>query len=220
LGLITSNIEFGIDATNFFNFLSGFMEKPVFHHFSMSPMNIREKFIRLIDEEIENHLQFGNGQIIAKMNSFTEKQLIMKLYEASQAGVKIDLLVRGTCCLKPGLKGVSENIRVRSIVGRYLEHSRIYYFHQNGKEKVFLASADLMTRNMEKRVELAFPIYNHELKERIKQILTIFLADNVKAREQDEFGNYHYVEKSPDEAEIDSQWTFSKLAYRVGEDEE
>ncbi|MGZ4161448.1 MAG: RNA degradosome polyphosphate kinase, partial [Neobacillus sp.] len=168
LGLITSNSEFGLDATNFFNYLSGFMEKPHFTHFVMSPLEIREDFIQFIDKEIEFHKQYGNGRIIAKMNSFTEKQLIMKLYEASQAGVKIDLIVRGICCLRPGIKGVSENIRVRSIIGRFLEHSRIYYFHYNGEEKILLSSADLMTRNIEKRVEIAFPIYDKKLKERIK----------------------------------------------------
>lgn len=220
LGLITSNVEFGIDATNFFNYLSGFMEKPDFHHFSMSPMDIRKDFIRLIDEEIEYHNHFGNGRIIAKMNSFTEKQLIMKLYEASRAGVKIDLIVRGTCCLRPGIKGVSENIKVRSIVGRFLEHSRIYYFHHNGTEKIFLSSADLMTRNIEKRVEIAFPIYTPELKERLKQILHILLLDNVKAREQDQNGHYFYVKKDPNKEEVYSQMTFFDLAYQVGEDEE
>jgi len=130
------------------------------------------------------------------MNAFTEKQLIMKLYEASQAGVKIDLIVRGICCLRPGIKGVSENIRVLSIVGRFLEHSRIYYFHHNGEQKILLASADLMTRNIENRVEIAFPIYDKKLKERIKQILSIYLGDNVKAREQDQYGCYAYVEKA------------------------
>ena len=219
LGLITSNDEFGTDATNFFNYLSGFMEKPDFHHFSMSPMGIREDFIRFIDKEIELHKQFGNGRIIAKMNSFTEKQLIMKLYEASQAGVKIDLIVRGICCLRPGIEGVSENIRVRSIIGRFLEHSRIYYFHHNGEEKIFLSSADLMTRNIENRVEIAFPIYDKKLKERIKQILSIYLSDNVKAREQDKNGYYSYVEKGQAEKEIDSQMTFFELAYEAADDD-
>jgi polyphosphate kinase len=217
LGLITSNEEFGIDATNFFNYLSGFMGKPKFHHFSMSPMEIREDLIGLIEEEIAYHNQFGNGRIIAKMNSFTEKHLIMKLYEASQAGVRIDLIVRGICCLRPGIKGVSENIRVRSIIGRFLEHSRIYYFHHNGEQKVLLSSADLMTRNIEKRVEIAFPIYDETVKERIKEILSIYLRDNVKAREQDENGRYSYVEKRQGEEEINSQKTFFDLAYEAVE---
>ncbi|MDQ0199115.1 RNA degradosome polyphosphate kinase [Neobacillus ginsengisoli] len=219
LGLITSNKEFGLDATNFFNYLSGFMEKPHFNHFVMSPLEIREDFIQFIDKEIEFHKQYGNGRIIAKMNSFTEKQLIMKLYEASQAGVKIDLIVRGICCLRPGIKGVSENIRVRSIIGRFLEHSRIYYFHYNGAEKILLSSADLMTRNIEKRVEIAFPIYDKKLKERIKQILSIYLSDNVKAREQDQNGCYSYVEKRQEDEEIYSQLTLFDLAYQEADAE-
>ncbi|WP_155816460.1 RNA degradosome polyphosphate kinase [Bacillus methanolicus] len=220
LGFITSNPEFGIDATNFFNYLSGFMEKPDFYHFSVSPFDIRDEFIRLIDKEIEYHKQFGNGRIIAKMNSLTDKQIILKFYEASQAGVKIDLIVRGICCLRPGIEGVSENIRVRSIVGRFLEHSRIYYFHQNGEEKILLSSADLMTRNMEKRVEIAFPVYNQELKERLKRILTVLLSENVKAREQDQYGCYYYVKKNPDDEDIDSQMIFFEWAYEVADDEE
>ncbi|WP_258535649.1 RNA degradosome polyphosphate kinase [Bacillus sp. 03113] len=220
LGLITSNSEFGIDATNFYNYLSGFMEKPNFHHFLMSPMDIRDDFIRLIDKEIKFHEKYKNGRIIAKMNSFTEKKLIMKFYEASQAGVKIDLIVRGVCCLRPGIKGVSENIQVRSIVGRFLEHSRIYYFHHNGKEKTFLSSADLMTRNMEKRVEIAFPVIQKEKKDRIKQILSTLLSDNVKAREQDEYGCYSYVKNRSDQKEIDSQTVFFELAYQAFDKEE
>jgi polyphosphate kinase len=220
LGLITSNRGFGEDATNFFNYLSGYMEKPEFHHLSVAPFDLRRDFIRLIDEEIRYHREYGNGRIIAKMNSLTDKELIMKLYEASQAGVDIDLIVRGICCLRPRIPGVSENIRVRSIVGRFLEHSRIYYFHHNGEEKVFLSSADLMTRNMEKRVEILFPIFAEHLKKRIMNILSIMLADNVKAREQDENGEYHYVQRLEGEPEIDSQLVLFSMAYRVREDEE
>ncbi|RFU64008.1 RNA degradosome polyphosphate kinase [Peribacillus glennii] len=213
LGVITSHPEFGEDATNFFNYLSGFMDKPDFFHFSLAPTDIRDDFLQLIEEEMKYHEQFGNGRIIAKMNSLTEKQIILKLYAASRAGVKIDLIIRGICCLRPGIDGVSENIRVRSIVGRFLEHSRIYYFHHNGIEKIFLSSADLMTRNMEKRVEIAFPIYDEELKGRVKQILAIQLADNVKAREQDPFGIYTHVKKKPGEEEVDSQMKLFELAY-------
>ncbi|PLT32156.1 RNA degradosome polyphosphate kinase [Bacillus sp. V5-8f] len=213
LGLITSHPEFGEDATNFFNYLSGLMEKPRFRHFSLSPGDICDDFLELIEEEMKYHEQSGNGRIIAKMNSLTYKPVILKLYAASQAGVKIDLIVRGICCLRPGIEGVSENIKVRSIVGRFLEHSRIYYFHQNGREKILLSSADLMTRNMQKRVEIAFPIYNQDLKRQIKQILDIQLSDNVKAREQDQYGCYIYVRKKPDEEEMDSQTRLMELAY-------
>lgn len=220
MGLITSKRKFGIDATNFFNYLSGYTEKPDFHHLSVAPFDIRKDFINLIEEEIHFHKRFGNGRIISKMNSLTDKVVITKLYEASNAGVKIDLIVRGTCCLRPGIKGVSENIRVRSIVGRFLEHSRIYFFHHNGEGKTFLSSADMMTRNMEKRVEILFPIYDGDIKMRINAILDSALADNVKAREQDEFGIYHYVERKLDEPIVDSQLLLFSKAYQVMEDEE
>ncbi|OAS86643.1 MULTISPECIES: RNA degradosome polyphosphate kinase [Metabacillus] len=219
MGLITSKRKFGIDATNFFNYLSGYTEKPDFHHLSVAPFDIRKDFIRFIDEEINFHKRFANGRIVAKMNSLTDKVIIMKLYEASNAGVKIELIIRGTCCLRPGIKGVSENIKVRSIVGRFLEHSRIYFFHHNGEEKTFLSSADMMTRNMEKRVEILFPIFDGDIKMRINSILASALADNVKAREQDENGNYHYVE-SNNEPVIDSQLLLFGKAYQVMDDEE
>ncbi|WP_345244309.1 RNA degradosome polyphosphate kinase [Pontibacillus salipaludis] len=220
MGLITSDRKFGIDATNFFNYLSGYTEKPAYHHISMAPFDIRSDLVAHIDQEIESHKKHGNGRIIAKMNSLTDKVIIKKLYEASNEGVQIDLIVRGICCLRPGIKGVSENIRVRSIVGRFLEHSRIYYCHQNGEGKIYLSSADLMTRNMEKRVELLFPIYDHHIESRLHQILELHLQDNLKARVQDEHGNYHYVKKSPNEKELDSQLELFDRAYTVSEDEE
>jgi polyphosphate kinase len=220
MGLLTSKRKFGIDATNFFNYLSGYTEKPEFHHLSVAPFDIRKDFIQLIDHEINFQKRFGNGRIIAKMNSLTDKVLITKFYEASNAGVKIDLIVRGICCLRPGIKGVSENIRVRSIVGRFLEHSRIYFFHHNGEEKTFLSSADMMTRNMEKRVEILFPIFDGDNKKRIKNILVTELEDNAKAREQDEHGVYHYVKRENDEPVIDSQLVLFAKVHRVMEDEE
>ncbi|KKK39933.1 polyphosphate kinase [Mesobacillus campisalis] len=217
IGFITAHPEFGNEATNFFNYLSGFMEKPDFQHFSVAPFDIRDRLIELIDEEILFHKQHGNGRIVAKMNSLTDKNIILKLYEASQAGVQIDLIVRGICCLRSGIEGVSENIRVRSIVGRFLEHSRIYYFHHNGDTQIYLSSADLMTRNMENRIEISFPIYNREIQERIIEILQIQLADNVKARVQDSNGDYHYVQKEPNEPEIESQTLLYQFAYQVSD---
>ena len=158
MGIITSDKEFGIDATNFFNYLSGYTEKPTFNHLVVAPFDIRDEFIRLMDEEISCHKKYGNGFIRAKMNSLTDKDLMMKLYEASIAGVKVELIIRGICCIRPGIPGISENITVTSIVGRFLEHSRIYWFHHNGENKVYLSSADMMTRNMIKRVEILFPV--------------------------------------------------------------
>ena len=204
-GYITTKHKFGIDATHFFNYLSGYTQKPDYHHLVVAPDDIRGEFIKLIDSEIEIHKKHGNGHIIAKMNSLTDKKLIIKLYEASTEGVKIELIIRGICCLIPGIEKVSENIRVISIVGRFLEHSRIYYFHQNGEEKIYLSSADMMTRNMEKRVEILFPIFEGRLKKKVKNFLDLELSDNMKSREQDKHGVYHYVKKGENEREMDSQ---------------
>jgi len=220
IGLITTDEQIGIDASNFFNYLSGHMEKPKYHHLIVSPFDIRDEFLKLIDQEISYHKQFGNGHMIAKMNSLSDKKIIMKLYEASIAGVKIDLIVRGICCLRPGIKDISENIKVRSIVGRFLEHSRIYYSHHNGEQKVFLSSADMMTRNMDNRVEILFPILKNDLKMRIYKGLDLILTDNVKAREQDSSGHYHYVERKADEIEINSQLMLCKMAYDTRKSEE
>ncbi|MCM3792356.1 MULTISPECIES: RNA degradosome polyphosphate kinase [Priestia] len=212
ISLFTVNLNIGIDAANFFNYLSGYTQKPVYHHLSVAPFDIRNDFLHLIDQEIHYHRRYGNGRIIGKMNSLTDKVLIMKLYEASIAGVTIELIVRGACCLRPQIQGVSENIRVRSIVGRFLEHSRIYYFHHNKQEKFFFSSADMMTRNMVKRVEILFPILDTHLKKRVWKWLEVMLADNVKAREQDQEGNYHYVIKKEHELSINSQEIFCQYA--------
>ncbi|WP_409253522.1 RNA degradosome polyphosphate kinase [Bacillus sp. SCS-153A] len=212
MGIITSKRKFGIDATNFFNYLSGYTQKPEFYHLVVAPFDIRNEFIQLIDQEIQSHKTNGNGRIIAKMNSLTDKELIMKMYEASSAGVKIDLIIRGICCLRPGIKGVSENIRVVSIVGRFLEHSRIYYFHQNGEGKIYLSSADMMTRNMVKRVEILFPIYKGSIKRRLLDILDLTLMDNMKARKQDSKGKYHYVQRREGEPPINSQEELKRQA--------
>lgn len=215
MAIITSNKEFGIDATNFFNYLSGYTEKPEFHHIVVAPFDIRDEFIRLIDEEIECHKQHGNGFIRLKMNSLTDKDLMMKLYEASIAGVKVEMIIRGICCLRPGIPGISENITVTSIVGRFLEHSRIYWFHHNGENKVFLSSADMMTRNMIKRVEILFPVYSEDIKKRIQRIMELQLQDNQKARIQDSNGKYHYKEDHNSDKKINSQEIF--LLEAIGE---
>ncbi|MBM7542121.1 RNA degradosome polyphosphate kinase [Amphibacillus cookii] len=220
LSILTARRQFAIDATNFFNFLSGYTNKPDFHYLSMSPYSIREDFINYIDDEIAYQHQFGNGRIIAKMNALTDKSLIIKFYQASQAGVKIDLIVRGICCLKPGIPGVSENIRVRSIVGRFLEHSRIYYFHNNGNERYLLSSADMMTRNMVKRIELLFPVLDQNHHERLKTALQLFLSDNTNTREQDANGYYHSPSSSDQTNKLNSQLKLFDFAYRLLDDEE
>ncbi|SIS49217.1 RNA degradosome polyphosphate kinase [Salimicrobium flavidum] len=190
MGIITNDSTFGEDATNFFNYLSGATTHPQFHHLSIAPEHLKEDLIRHIQEETEAHQKHGQGRIIAKMNSLTEKNIIKEFYKASQAGVQIDLIVRGICCLRPGIPEVSENIRVRSIIGRFLEHSRIYYFFNNGNEKYFLSSADLMTRNMDRRIELMFPVYSAAIQQSIREVLDLQLEDDMKARIQDRFGNY------------------------------
>ncbi|MCM0625592.1 RNA degradosome polyphosphate kinase [Lysinibacillus sp. OL1_EC] len=220
MGIITTDKEFGIDATNFFNYLSGYTEKPTFNHLVVAPFDIRDEFIRLMDEEIACHKKYGNGFIRAKMNSLTDKDLMMKLYEASIAGVKVELIIRGICCIRPGIPGVSENITVTSIVGRFLEHSRIYWFHHNGENKVYLSSADMMTRNMIKRVEILFPVYASEAKTRIIDIMNAQLMDTAKARIQDSNGKYHYKEFDRSEDPLNSQEIFLKDALKPTLDEE
>jgi polyphosphate kinase len=220
MSIITTNKKFGIDATNFFNYLSGYTEKPKFHYLVMAPFTIRDEFVRLIDKEIEFHEQHGDGYIHLKMNSLTDKELIIKMYEASIAGVKIDLIVRGICCLRPQIKGVSENIRVVSIVGRFLEHSRIFYFHHHGKKLLYLSSADLMTRNMIKRVELLFPILDVGIKKRILDVLDLHMKDTMKAREQNEQGQYKAIKTKKNECAFNSQEELLKLTYRVNHDGE
>lgn len=215
MGLFTTDSAIGEDATAFFNYLSGYSDIPDYNHLHVSPFDIRESIFEYIEEEMELHRQHGNGRIIAKMNSLTDKKVIKKLYEASQIGVKIDLLIRGICCLRPGVPGVSENIRVRSIVGRFLEHSRIYYFHLNGKQHLFLSSADLMTRNMVKRVEVEFPILDTKIRDEILSIFDVYLLDNTKARELHEDGIYRYVRN--DRPPLSAQEHFMKLADREKE---
>ncbi|MGE8024112.1 RNA degradosome polyphosphate kinase [Staphylococcus pasteuri] len=196
MGIITTNNDIAEDAINFFNYLSGYSVKPDYKKLIVAPFDIRDVFIDRIDKEISSHLEHGNGKIMMKMNSLTDKAIIEKLFEASQAGVKIQLIIRGICCLKPGIPGISENIEVVSIVGRLLEHSRIYYFHNNGDERIYLSSADVMTRNMIKRVEILFPVEDKTIASRLLDFMNLQLSDNQKGRYQDEHGNYHYIENN------------------------
>lgn len=210
MGIITTNPKIGEDAINFFNYLSGYSLKPEYNELIVAPFEIRDFFVELLDQEIQSHKKHGNGLIIAKMNSLTDKKVINKLFEASQCGVKIKLIIRGICCLKPGIKGVSENIDVISIVGRFLEHSRIYYFHHNGDEKMYLSSADMMTRNMIKRVEILFPVLDQEYVKRLMSYLNLQLNDGLKGRIQNSNGIYEYNQSG--NKEINSQDMLMKEA--------
>ncbi|MDW4207761.1 RNA degradosome polyphosphate kinase [Staphylococcus saprophyticus] len=196
MGLITTNAEIAEDAINFFNYLSGYSVKPEYNKLIVAPFDIRDVFLARIDNEIKSHRENGNGKIIMKMNSLTDKDIILKLFEASCAGVKVQLIIRGICCLKPGVPGISENIEVVSIVGRFLEHSRIYHFHNNGDDIIYLSSADAMTRNMIKRVEILFPVEDKDIAKRLLNYMNLQLSDNQKGRYQDELGQYHYIENN------------------------
>ncbi|MBX9879546.1 MAG: polyphosphate kinase 1 [Candidatus Obscuribacterales bacterium] len=191
IGLLTCNEEIGSDVTDLFNYLTGYSAKQDFRKLLVAPINLSEKLTELIRREIELHKQNGNGRLIFKMNSLVEPPMIDLLYEASRAGVKIDLIVRGICCLLPGVAGISENINVTSIVGRFLEHSRIYYFGNGGKEEIYLGSADLMPRNLHRRVEVVFPILDERILRHLKDdILKTFLADCMNAQIMTPHGNY------------------------------
>lgn len=182
MGLFTSDRDLGVDASNLFNMLSGFSRPPYFHKLHISPRHIREFIYEKVDAEIEAAKAGRPALIKMKMNSLSDPDVIAKLYEASAAGVKIQLIVRGICCLRTGIPEISDNIEVHSIVGRFLEHSRIYYFYHDGNEDVYLASADMMTRNLDRRVELLFPIEQEDLHQRTMKIFDIMWSDNVQAR--------------------------------------
>lgn len=193
LGLMTANDEFGSDASAFFNLLSGYSEPPVWNKLVMAPLGLREKIYALIDNEIAMVRSGREGHIIAKMNSLIDQPVIQKLYEASAAGVHIDLIVRGICGLRTGIEGISDNITVRSIVGRQLEHSRIFWFANGGEEQLYLSSADWMPRNLNDRVELFFPVETEEHIHRIKTLLDLYLRDNVGAHMMQSNGSYRRV---------------------------
>ena len=193
LGLMTANDEFGSDASAFFNLLSGYSEPPVWNKLVMAPLGLREKIYALIDNEIAMVRSGREGHIIAKMNSLIDQPVIQKLYEASAAGVHIDLIVRGICGLRTGIEGISDNITVRSIVGRQLEHSRIFWFANGGEEQLYLSSAYWMPRNLNDRVELFFPVETEEHIHRIKALLDLYLRDNVGAHMMQSNGSYRRV---------------------------
>ena len=195
MGLLTAREDYGADASAFFNTITGISDPANYHVLTMAPVNLRERFIALIDRERERAEAGQDALIMAKMNSLVDKRIIMALYRASRAGVKICLNVRGICCLRPGVKRVSETIEVVSIVDRFLEHSRIYYFFNRGQEDVYLSSADWMPRNLDKRIELMFPVDAPGPKHKVIEALKLFFADSVRARRLTSKGNY--VRKRP-----------------------
>ncbi len=195
LGLFTCNEAIGEDATAVFNMLSGYSEPLNWNQLSLAPLWMKDRFLYLIERE-KKHAKAGEpAHIIAKMNSLCDKDIIVALYEASSAGVKIDLIIRGICCLKVGIPGVSENITVRSIVGNFLEHSRVYYFENGGTPEYYLSSADWMPRNLERRVEILFPILEKNLQEKVRHILDCQLKDTLKAQILQPDGTYDKIDK-------------------------
>jgi polyphosphate kinase len=208
-GFFTDDEEIGSDATDLFNYLTGYAAETHFRKLLIAPFNMRQRLVELIEREIEHSKRGGEAHLIFEMNSLEDPGMMETFYSASQAGVKIDLLVRGLCCLRPELPGVSENIRVLSIVGRYLEHSRAYYFRNGGKEEIYLGSADLMPRNLNRRVEVLFPISNRHLLQRIKkEILETYLRDTARARLMHSDGTYSRLREAADVTAFDSQKWF------------
>ncbi|OLP17532.1 RNA degradosome polyphosphate kinase [Leptolyngbya sp. 'hensonii'] len=196
LGLFSCREELGADLTDLFNYLTGYSRQQSYRKLLVAPVNLRDRMLALIHREID-HAQNGHtGRIIAKMNSLVDPQIVASLYKASQAGVQIDLIIRGICCLRPGLEGISDNIRVISIIGRFLEHSRIFYFYNQGQEEIFIGSADWMPRNLDRRVEAVVPIEEPDLIKDLQEILGIMLADNRQAWELQSDGRY--LQRSPE----------------------
>ena len=195
MGLLTCSEPIGEDATAVFNMLSGYSEPASWNKLCLAPIWLRDRFLDMIRRETAHAKKGDPAHIIAKMNSLCDEELIEALYEASAAGVKIELIVRGICCLKVGIPGVSENISVRSIVGTFLEHSRIYYFLNGGQEEIYLSSADWMPRNLDRRVEILFPVENERLKKEVFHVLEIQLQDTMKAQVKQPDGSYEHIDR-------------------------
>ncbi|HEX7358091.1 MAG TPA: polyphosphate kinase 1, partial [Ignavibacteriaceae bacterium] len=218
LGFFTSDEDICSDVSDIFNFLTGYSKQKEYKKLFVSPVNMREKFLELIKREIEIAASGNAAKIIMKLNSLVDPAIICALYEASNAGVEIKLIVRGVCSLVPGVKDLSENIEVRSIVGRYLEHSRLFYFYNNGAEEIYLSSADMMQRNLDRRVEVAFPIENPKLKdELIKTLIKISLKDNVKTRILQPDGSYIFPQVKETSKKVNSQeWLMNHALKAMG----
>lgn len=216
VGLLSCREELGADLTDLFNYLTGYSRQRSYRKLLVSPVNMRERMTALIRREAE-HCQNGHsGRIIAKMNSLVDPEIIATLYEASRAGVQIDLVIRGICCLRPGLPDISENIRVISVVGRYLEHSRIFYFQNNGQEELYIGSADWMTRNLDRRVEAVTPIDDPAIAKDLQEILAIMMSDNRQAWDLQTDGSYIQRRPAEGEAERSAQNILMEMALQSG----
>ena len=189
-GLFTADQDFCKDSSHLFNYLTGYSKQRSYKKLLVAPLNLRKRMLKMIDDEIKSHKENNNGYILFKNNSLADEEVIMKLYQASKAGVKIDLITRGMCRLRPKIKDLSENINVYSIVGRFLEHSRAYYFHNNGNAHLYVGSADIMQRNFDRRVETLFPIEDNRIKEDLIEILRLYLTDTAKTWVMGSNGNY------------------------------
>jgi len=218
LGLFSCREDLGTDLTNLFNLLTGYSRQKSFRKLLVAPINMRDRMIEMIDREAEHSCKGGSGRIVAKMNALVDPPIIQALYAASQAGVKIDLIIRGICCLRPSVEGLSENIHVISIVGRFLEHSRIFYFHNDGQEEMYIGSADWMTRNLSRRVEAITPIESTQAFLELQEILGVLLADNRHAWELQSDGKY-IQRRSPEDQIQSSQAVFMKMALKTSTDD-
>jgi polyphosphate kinase len=218
IGMFTCDDEIGADVTDLFNYLTGYSAKDSYKKLLVAPINLRQHVEALIRAEMEHQRKNGNGHIILKINHLVDKPMCRLLYEASQAGVRIDLIVRGMCSLKPGIAGVSDNIRVLSVVGRFLEHSRIYYFANSGKERIYMGSADLMPRNLNDRVEVLFEVEDARLVRFLRdEVLDTYLSDNRKARLMLADGSYKPIKPKEDEPEFVAQEIFLSKASGGGD---
>jgi polyphosphate kinase len=217
IGLITSEEAFGVDASGFFNTITGYSDPPIFKRLTMAPLGLREKFLHLIERETVRARSGQFAMILAKMNSLVDSRIIEALYEASQAGVQIKLAVRGVCCLRPGIKGVSDSILVLSIVDRFLEHSRIFYFSNGGDEEYYCSSADWMPRNLDRRVELLFPVMSKDAREKVRLALDLVFSDNVKARILQADGSYIMRKRKKNEEPIRAQEAIYQLTLQSKE---
>ena len=215
LGLFSCREELAADITDLFNFLTGYSLQKSYRELLVAPVNMRDRFLALIHREIENVQNGFSGRIVAKMNALVDPEIIATLYEASRAGVQIDLIIRGVCCLRPGLKDISENIRIISIIGRFLEHSRIFYFHNNTQEEIYIGSADWMRRNLDRRVEVITPVKDPDIAKDLQEIMGIMLADNRQAWELQADGTYIQRRPYDDSPEANSQKLLMNMALRA-----